>query len=165
MMGWKLYAALAVVGVAAAGGLGAKALITKYGEARYGAGIMHQAAVEGKAAAELTQRLNAEAQAARTRLAAERQARKRDEAKFHAQIEHYKQRDATFEAWLAQPVHPTDVCLVERLRHTAAGGGDNWLSARSIADLTFGPTCATPDPDERRPTGHVGANGEHDRPR
>lgn len=165
MMGWKLYAALAVVGVAAAGGLGAKALITKYGEARYQAGVEHQSNAQAQAALALTQRLRAEKQAADKRLAAERQARKRDEAKFHAEIEQYKQRDETLKAWLAQRVHPTDVCLVERLRHTAAGGGDGWLSARSIADLRFGSPCATPDANERRPPGHVGADGARDRPR
>lgn len=114
-----------VVAVAIGGALALATLAVRlYGDARFDAGVAHQAAAHAQAAVALNQLLRDQKITADKRVAALNATLRQTEEKFHAEIARLTQTDDTFAAWLALRVHPSDVELVNRLRQQAGGGAD-----------------------------------------
>lgn len=91
-----------------------------YGQARHAEGRAECQAEGADQVIRLYQRLAQVRRDGAARLEAAAAVAKQKEDKFHATIAQLKARDASFAAWLAQPVHPLDVDLVRGLRDDPA---------------------------------------------
>lgn len=108
------------------------------GRAQYRAGVADQVAAHAAAAVDLNRVLRDQKVTADRRVAALNAKLRQTEGKLNAEIARLTQTDDTFAAWLALPVHPSDIDLVNRLRQQNAGGPDG-LPARPGPDPAVGP--------------------------